>query len=218
MDQVIKNKFKSIKKQLNRHDGRLQKLEPAPEPECSCWEMKLGYCSKHNIPHPYQTAMEENIKEVLSKKEPKCSCGNRNRRQEDAHYSDCPVHPDPAPEPEQGCVNIIGHRKKCGKPTMNGSNYCPGCWRWLGNLDNDDPALPLRAQVAKIVGLEVPDKLTIGWAMDALEEYSEIYRWAIDCHLQGDCYEIRIADKKYFHQGSLSEAICLAIVKHKERK
>ena len=61
-----------------------------------------------------------------------------------------------SPDPESVCINIVGYHKKCGKPTMVGSNYCYHCWHIHGSqtkrkkyLHSD---LPLKARVAKALG------------------------------------------------------------------
>lgn len=156
----------------------------------------------------------------------------------------CPMHgaDKPAPEPKCSCVR--------GRREWWDSN-CP----IHGHLT--DPALPLRAQVAKALGNNVhqegctgnwfmgdrrtssecpqipPYDTDIAKAMGALEEYCEKnglglnaieyfphsgdknHRWSVKV---GVAYNFELGGSNSTYANSLPEAICQAIVKHKEGK
>ena len=85
--------------------------------------------------------------------------------------------------------------------------------------------LPLRAKVAEIVGLLVPKKLTVEWAMGALEEYCR--KLGQPVHVVYNPDPVRSLGNKSFHveinfkgqfADALPQAICEAIVAHAEGK
>lgn len=188
----------------------------------------LGRLTSPNKPECKKCAQ---IEEIFLKRVhgnmPDCNCGA------------CPEIQDIIWPDKPECIITSEQMRQAFKPDKPG-RVCDKCGGKFGNTCHHmgisrkpDPALPLRVRVAKLIDWDVPNKLTLEWAMGALEQYCRKHQLGLNnigfFPLAGDknknwCVELGVGYKKTIGgptssaSQSLPTAISLAIVTHSENK